>query len=126
MTVYYTYTANGEIIKNLTNTANCNIIENFFNSSVISMNFSTIGVFGKSSYDDRINSYKNLIELMFLDVINNDIKLHNIYNTSQYDLTNIKPLKIQFDEQIIEFEKTLTNKLNFSQNKADEIIENFK
>ncbi len=30
------------------------------------------------------------------------------------------------DEQIIEFEKTLTNKLNFSQNKADEIIENFK
>jgi lysophospholipid acyltransferase (LPLAT)-like uncharacterized protein len=30
------------------------------------------------------------------------------------------------DEQIIEFEKTLTNKLNFAQNKADEIIENFK
>ena len=30
------------------------------------------------------------------------------------------------DEQIIEFEKTLTNKLNFAQNKADEIIENFR
>jgi len=30
------------------------------------------------------------------------------------------------DEQIIEFEKTLTNKLNFVQNKADEIIENFR